>query len=80
MRASRMFLHTLREAPSEAEIPSHVLLLRAGMIQKMVSGVYNFMPLGLRTLQKIETIVREEMNAKDCEEILASAMQPAELW
>ena len=57
MEASKMFLSTLREVPSEAEIPSHILLLRAGMIKKLVSGVYAFMPLGYRTLRKIENIV-----------------------
>lgn len=80
MRMSRMYLKTLREVPSEAEIPSHVWLLRAGMIRKLVSGVYGFMPLGKRVLDKIETIVREEMDAKGAQEILMSAIQPAELW
>ncbi len=80
MRASQMFLNTLREAPSEAEIPSHILLLRTGMISKLVSGVYGFMPLGIRALQKIETIIREEMDAIGAQEVLMSALQPAELW
>ncbi len=80
MRASNMYLYTLREVPNEAEIPSHILLLRAGMIRKLVSGVYGFMPLGRRTLRKIEQIVREEMDAKGAQEILMSALQPAELW
>ena len=80
MRASNMYLYTLREVPSEAEIPSHILLLRSGMIRKLVSGVYGFMPLGIRTLRKIENIVREEMDAKGAQEILMSALQPAELW
>lgn len=80
MRMSKMHLKTLREVPAEAEIPSHILLLRAGMIRKLVSGVYGFMPLGLRSLQKIEQIVREEMDAKGAQEILMSAVQPAELW
>ena len=75
-----MYLYTLREVPNEAEIPSHILLLRAGMIRKLVSGVYGFMPLGRRTLRKIEQIVREEMDAKGAQEILMSALQPAELW
>ena len=80
MRASKMFLNTLREAPSEAEIPSHILLLRTGMISKLVSGVYGFLPLGIRSLQKIETIIREEMDAIGAQEVLMSALQPAELW
>jgi len=77
---TKMYLKTLREVPAEAEIPSHILLLRAGMIRKLVSGVYGFMPLGKRVLQKIENIVREEMDAKGAQEILMSAIQPAELW
>lgn len=80
MRLSKMHLRTLREVPAEAEIPSHIWLLRAGMIRKLVSGVYGFMPLGYRTLRKIEQIVREEMEAKGAQEILMSAIQPAELW
>ena len=80
IKASTMFLSTLREVPSEAEIPSHILLLRAGMIKKLVSGVYAFMPLGYRTLRKIENIVREEMDAAGAQEVLMSALQPAELW
>ncbi|NLP29551.1 MAG: proline--tRNA ligase [Clostridiales bacterium] len=80
MRMSKMYLRTLREVPAEAEIPSHILLLRAGMIRKLVSGVYGFMPLGKRVLQKIENIVREEMDKKGAQEILMSAIQPAELW
>ena len=80
IKASKMFLSTLREVPSEAEIPSHILLLRGGMIKKLVSGVYAFMPLGYRTLRKIENIVREEMDAAGAQEVLMSALQPAELW
>jgi prolyl-tRNA synthetase len=75
-----MFLSTKREAPSEAEIASHILLLRADMIRKEVSGVYNFMPLGMRTLMKIETIIREEMDRAGAQEILTSAIQDADLW
>jgi len=80
MKLSRMHLHTLREVPNEAELASHILLLRAGMIRKLVSGVYGFMPLGFRSIRKIEEIVREEMDAKGGQEILMSAIQPAELW
>lgn len=75
-----MYLKTLREVPAEAEIPSHIWLLRAGMIRKLVSGVYGYMPMGRKVLQKIEGIVREEMDAKGAQEILMSALQPAELW
>lgn len=80
MRLSKMHFKTLREAPTEAEIPSHILLLRAGMIRKLASGIYGFMPLGWRSLRKIENIVREEMDAKGAQEILMSAIQPSELW
>ena len=80
MRMSKMYLKTLREVPAEAEIPSHIWLLRAGMIRKLVSGVYGYMPMGRKVLQKIEGIVREEMDAKGAQEILMSALQPAELW
>ena len=75
-----MYFKTLREVPGEAEIPSHILLLRSGMIRKLVSGVYGFMPMGYRTLRKIEGIIREEMNASGAQEIHMSAVQPAELW
>jgi len=75
-----MHLRTLREVPSEAEIPSHILLLRAGMIRKLVSGVYGFMPLGYRSLCKIEEIIKQEMDKKDGQQIHMSAVQPAELW
>lgn len=80
MRLSRMHIKTLRELPTEAEIPSHILLLRSGMIRKLASGIYGFMPLGWRALRKIENIVREEMDASGSQEILMSAIQPAELW
>ena len=80
MKLSRMHLKTLREVPNEAEIPSHILLLRAGIIRKLVSGVYGFMPLGWRAVRKIEDIVRSEMDAAGGQEIHMSAVQPAELW
>ncbi|MBP3816320.1 MAG: proline--tRNA ligase [Firmicutes bacterium] len=80
MRLSKMHLKTLREAPTEAEIPSHILLLRAGMIRKLASGIYGFMPLGWRSLRKIEEIIRQEMDNTGAQEILMSAVQPAELW
>ena len=80
MLASKMLITTLKEAPNEAVIDSHILLLRAGMIRKLVAGVYNYMPLGLRTLHKIEAIIREEMDNAGGLEILSSALQPKELW
>ena len=70
----------MRETPAEAEIASHQLMLRAGLMRKMASGVYNFMPLGLKALKNVEEIVREEMNNADAQEFLASAVIPAELW
>lgn len=80
MKMSNMLMLTLREVPAEAEIASHKLMLRAGIIRKMASGIYNYMPLGLKVLRKIEEIIREEMNTKGAQEFLASAMLPSELW
>ena len=80
MKASKMLISTLKETPSEAVIPSHVLLLRAGMIRKLVAGVYNYLPLGLRVLTKVENVIREEMDRAGSLEILSSAIQPKELW
>lgn len=80
MRMSNMYMPTLREVPAEAEIPSHQLLLRAGMIRKLVSGVYSYLPLGYKVIKKIEDIVREEMDNKGAQELLMSAIQPKELW
>ena len=80
MRLSKMYVRTLRELPAEAEIPSHILLLRTGMIRKLASGIYGFMPIGWRSLHKIENIIREEMDKSGAQEILMSAIQPAELW
>ena len=80
MRASKMLIPTLRDVPNEAVISSHILLLRAGMIRKIVAGVYNYLPLGLRTLNKIENVIREEMDESGAQEILCSALQPKELW
>lgn len=80
MRLSKMYVRTLRELPAEAEIPSHILLLRTGMIRKLASGIYGFMPLGWRSLHKIENIIREEMDKSGAQELLMSAIQPAELW
>ena len=80
MRLSKMHLRTLREVPAEAEIPSHILLVRTGMIKKLVSGVYGFMPMGWRSVRKVEEIVREEMDRAGAQEIHMSAIQPKELW
>jgi len=80
MKASKMLIATLKEAPNEAQISSHILLIRSGMIRKLVAGVYNYLPLGLRTLRKIENIIREEMDEAGSLEILSSAIQPKELW
>ena len=80
MKMSNMLVSTLREVPAEAEIDSHKLMLRAGMIRKMAAGIYNYMPIGLKVLKKIEEIVREEMNTAGAQEFLASAVLPAELW
>ncbi|HBV87346.1 proline--tRNA ligase [Desulfosporosinus sp.] len=80
MRVSQLLNPTLREVPAEAEIISHKLMLRAGLIRKSASGLYTYLPLGLRVLRKIESIVREEMDAKGGQEVLMPIMQPAELW
>lgn len=80
MRASQWFLATQKETPSDAEIRSHQLMIRAGMIRKLGSGLYTWMPLGLKVLRKVEQIVREEMNRSHAMELLMPAVQPAELW
>jgi len=80
MRVSRFLLATLKETPSDAEVISHQLMLRAGMIRKLASGLYTWLPLGLRVLRKVEAIVREEMNRAGAQEVLMPAVQPAELW
>lgn len=80
MKLSKFFLKTLKEAPKEAVMTSHILLLRAGYIKKLVSGIYYFTPIGLRVLKKIENIVREEMDKAGANELLMSAVQPKELW
>ena len=80
MRASQFFLSTLKEAPSDAEVISHKLMMRAGLIKRLAGGIYTWMPLGLRALRKVEAIVREEMNRAGAIEVLMPAVQPAELW
>lgn len=80
MKWTKTLIPTLREAPADAEIVSHKLLLRAGLIRKLAGGVYTFLPLGLRALRKIEQIIREEMNRADAVEVLMPALQPTEIW
>lgn len=80
MRASRYLIATLKETPADAEVISHQLMLRAGMIRKLAAGLYTWLPLGLRVLRKVERIVREEMDKSGAQEVLMPAVQPAELW
>src|SRR4051812_41170243 len=80
MRASRYFLATLKEAPADAELTSHKLMVRAGLIRRLAGGIYTWMPLGLRVVRKIEAIIREEMNRAGAIELFMPAVQPAELW
>lgn len=80
MRASAFHISTIKEAPNDAEIASHQLMIRAGLIRKLAGGIYNYMPLGLRVIRKIEGIIREEMNAAGALELLMPLVQPAELW
>ncbi len=80
MRASKFLSATLKETPADAEVISHQLMLRAGMIRKLASGLYSWLPFGLRVLRKVENIVREEMNRADGQELLMPAVQPSELW
>ncbi len=80
MKASSFHIATLKEAPSDAEIVSHRLMTRAGMIRRLAGGIYNYMPMGLRTIRKIEAIIREEMDAAGAIELLMPVIQPAELW
>ena len=80
MRMSNLLVPTLREVPSEAEIASHKLMLRAGYIRRMAAGIYSYLPLGLRSLQKVERIIREEMDASGAQELLMPALLPAEAY
>lgn len=80
MRTSRYLLSTLKETPSDAEVISHQLMLRAGMIRRLASGLYTWLPSGLRVLNKVAAIVREEMNRAGAIEMLMPVVQPAELW
>ena len=80
MKASQTFVSTLKEAPADAEIVSHRLMMRAGMIKRLSAGIYSYMPMGLRVIRKVETIIREEMNRAGAVELLMPVVQPAELW
>ncbi|MEO6322323.1 MAG: proline--tRNA ligase, partial [Polaromonas sp.] len=80
MKASQFFISTLKEAPADAEIVSHQLMMRAGLIKKLGAGIYNYMPMGLRVIRKVEAIVREEMNRAGAIEMSMPVIQPAELW
>lgn len=80
MRVSQIFFQTLKEVPKEAQIESHRLLYRAGMIQKLASGIYNYLPLVLKSIRKLENIIREELDKRGCQEVLMPAVQPSELW
>ena len=80
LRATRLFAPTLRESPAEAELISHKLMYRAGLIRKVAGGIYTYLPLGWRVIKKIEQIVREEMDSHDGQEIMMPIIQPAELW
>ena len=80
MRARDFLISTLKEAPADAEVVSHSLMLRAGMIKKLAAGIYTYMPMGLRVIRKIEAIIREEMNRAGAVELLMPVIQPAELW
>ena len=79
MKASQFFISTLKEAPADAEVVSHQLMTRAGMIKKLGAGIYTYMPMGLRVIRKVEAIVREEMNRAGAVELLMPVVQPAEL-
>ncbi len=80
MKASRFFISTLKEAPADAEIASHRLMLRAGLIKRLSAGIYTYMPMGLRTIRKVEAVIRDEMNRAGAVELLMPVVQPAELW
>ena len=80
MKASQFFISTLKEAPADAEVVSHKLMMRAGLIKRLGAGIYNYMPMGLRVIRKVEAIIREEMNSAGAIELLMPLVQPAELW
>src|SRR6056300_901964 len=80
MRASQYLIATVKETPSDAEVISHQLMLRSGLIRKLAAGLYTWLPLGLRVLRKVERVVREEMDAAGAQEVSMPVVQPAELW
>src|SRR6185369_11479022 len=80
MKASRFLVATLKEAPADAEVVSHQLMVRGGMIKRLSAGIYSYMPMGLRVIRKVEAIIRAEMNAAGAIELLMPVVQPAELW
>ena len=80
MRASQFFLNTQKEVPADADVVSQQLMMRSGMIKKLAGGIYTYMPIGLRSVRKVEAIIREEMNRGGAVEVLMPAVQPAELW
>jgi len=80
MKASQFFIATQKEAPADAEVVSHQLMMRAGMIKRLGAGIYNYMPMGLRVIRKVEAIIREEMGRAGAVELLMPVVQPAELW
>jgi len=80
MKWSQAFIPTLKETPSDAEVISHKLMLRAGLIRKLVSGVYTYLPLGLKIIDRVTDIIREQMNSLGSQEVLLPALQPARLW
>src|SRR4029077_7139314 len=80
MKASQFFVSTLKEAPADAEVASHKLMMRAGFIKRLGAGIYSYMPMGLRVIRKVEAIIREEMNRAGAIELLMPVVQPAELW
>src|SRR5688572_13814214 len=80
MRYSQLLIPTMKEDPSDAQVISHKLMVRAGMIRKVAAGIYNYLPIGLRVIQKVSNIIRDEMNKAGAQEILMPMVQPAELW
>ncbi|MBL7107110.1 MAG: proline--tRNA ligase, partial [Phycisphaerae bacterium] len=80
MKYTKLLIPTVKEVPADAEIPSHQLMIRAGLMRKLASGTYTYLPLGMRCIQKVTAIVREEMNRTGAQEILMPAVQPIELW
>ena len=80
MKSTQFFVSTLKEAPADAEVVSHKLMMRAGLIKRLGAGIYSYMPMGLRVIRKVEQIIREEMNRAGAVELLMPVVQPAELW